>query len=59
MNIKEVTLSKEFKIGLPNYSNKTIGVSITWEVGKNEAFDFNAGWDIMNQQLVNKISYCY
>jgi hypothetical protein len=51
MRIKEVTLKKNFKIGLPNYSNQDIGVYMTWEVGEHEEFDFSKGWDIINQQL--------
>ena len=51
MQIKEVTLRKEFKIGLPNYSNQTVGIYMTWEVVENEEFDFNKGWDVINQQL--------
>lgn len=51
MKVKEVSLEKQFKIGLPNYSNQTIGVYMTWEVGENEEFDFNKGWDIINAQL--------
>ncbi|OGO14244.1 MAG: hypothetical protein A2Y53_03820 [Chloroflexi bacterium RBG_16_47_49] len=51
MKIKEVTLSKEFKIGLPNYSNQTVGMYVTWEIGEEEEFDFPHGWDTINQQL--------
>ncbi len=51
MKVKEISLHKEFKIGLPNYSNQTIGVYMTWEVGENERFDFNQGWDIINREL--------
>lgn len=51
MRVTNVTLSKELKIGLPNYSNCTAGVSITWELDKTEEFDFDKGWDIINQQI--------
>ena len=54
MTIKQVTLSKQFKIGLPNYSNITIGVDMTWDVGENEQFDFSRGWDIINHELNNQ-----
>ena len=51
MKMKEVTLRKNFKCGLPNYSNIDVGIYMTWEVGENEEFDFDKGWDIINQQL--------
>lgn len=52
--IKTITLQKEFKFGLPNFSNVTAGTYITWELEENEEFDFDAGWDIINQQLSNQ-----
>jgi len=51
MKLSQVTLTKNFKIGLPNYSNVTIGVSMTWDLAEGEDFDFPKGWDIVNQQL--------
>lgn len=51
MKIKEVTLQKQFKIGLPNYSNQTVGVYMTWELKDGEEFDFDHGWDTINKQL--------
>ena len=51
MRIKEITLKKNFKIGLPNFSNMDVGVTITWEIGEKEDFDYTKGWDIINQQL--------
>lgn len=49
--VKEVTLQKVFKIGLPNFSNQTIGVFMTWDIAENEEFNFEKGWDIINHQL--------
>jgi len=51
MRTTDVTLSKEYKIGLPDYSNVTIGVSMTWEIDEAEQMDFDKGWDVINQQL--------
>ena len=51
MKLTNVTLSKTYKIGLPNYSNITVGTSMTWEVAEGEDFLFDKGWDIINQQL--------
>lgn len=46
-----MTLTKNFKKGLPNYSNLTVGISMTWEIGEGETFDFDQGFDILNQQI--------
>ncbi|MFA7290353.1 MAG: hypothetical protein WC055_15875 [Melioribacteraceae bacterium] len=51
MKLKEVRLVKEFKIGLPNYSNMTATCDMTWEVAETEEFDFNMAWDSINSQL--------
>lgn len=51
MKITKIQASKEFKIGLPNYSNFTVGMGIDAEVGENEKVDWDALWDIINQQL--------
>ena len=51
MFVKQVTLSKNAKVGLPSYSNITIGCSITWELADGEEFDFPKAWDIINQEV--------
>lgn len=51
MKLNSVTLTKTYKIGLPNYSNITVGVSMSWEVAEGEQFEFDKGWDVINQQL--------
>lgn len=51
MRVKQVRLVKQFKVGLPNYSNITTTCDITWEVGENEEFDFDEGWDTVNHEL--------
>jgi hypothetical protein len=51
MKIKEVTLHKTWKMGMANYSNITAGLSITWELAESDVFDFDQGWDMINQQL--------
>ena len=51
MKIKEVKLYKEYKIGLPNFSNITAGYGMTIEVGEGEEPDNDALWDKVNQQL--------
>jgi hypothetical protein len=51
MRVSSVTLSKEFKKGLPSFSNITVGVTMTWEITEGEKFDFPAAWDLINQQI--------
>ncbi len=54
MKLKTVKLFKEFKKGMANYSNATAAVTMEWDVEDNEEFDFNAGWDIINRELVTQ-----
>ena len=49
--IKTISLGKDFKKGLPNFSNVSASCNITWELGENEEPDFDRMWDIINQQL--------
>lgn len=51
MKVKEVTLHKEFKRGLPNYSNITVGAHVTYSIGDDEQFVWDEAWDELNQQL--------
>ena len=51
MKIKEVSLGKEFKIGLQNYSNITLRCDLKWELSENEEPDWNSMWDEINRQL--------
>jgi len=51
MKIKKVTLGKEFKMGLPNFSNVTASVYLEAEVGENEEIDYDSLWDNINQEL--------
>ena len=51
MKIKTITVGKEMKIGLPQYSNITAHCEITFEVGEGEQVDWNTIWDTVNQQL--------
>lgn len=51
MKIKEVTVGKKMKIGLPNYSNIEAGCYIVFEVGEDEKVNWDNAWDIVNQQL--------
>jgi len=56
MKITNIVLSKQLKVGLPNYSNMTAGTTITWELDEGEVFDFDAGWDIINKEISSQAS---
>jgi hypothetical protein len=49
--ITSITLGKEFKMGLPNFSNVTASAYITWEIKEGEEFKFDPAWDLINQQI--------
>ncbi len=54
MKLKEITLHKNFKLGLPNFSNIDVGVYMTFEIGEKEELDWDSAWDIINQQISNQ-----
>ena len=54
MKMVSVSLTKHLKVGMPNYSNISIGTTIAWEMGEGEEFKFDKGWDILNRQLQNQ-----
>lgn len=51
MKIKEGTFSKQLKLGLPNFSNVTVGMSLTVELGEGEDFDMDEIWNRINNEL--------
>jgi hypothetical protein len=51
MKITKVKIYKEFKKGLPNYSNITVGMGLEFEVEEGSQPDYDKAWDIVNQQL--------
>jgi len=51
MKIREVKVEKQFKFGLPNFSNITASAGMTVELGENEQVDWDSLWDTLNQQL--------
>lgn len=51
MHVTNITLSKQYKIGLPQFSNITVGTSVTWELKEGDVFDYTKSWDLINQQL--------
>lgn len=51
MKVKEITLSKRMKVGLPNFSNIDIGMDITFQLDDGEKPDWPYMWDEVNKQL--------
>lgn len=51
MKISKISVHKEFKVGLPNYSNITASCGLEAEVAEGENPDWNEIWDIVNSQL--------
>ena len=49
--IKQITLGKELKVGLPQFSNMTIRADITFELSENEEPRWDEMWDEVNRQL--------
>jgi len=51
MTVTKVVLTKNYKCGLPNYSNVTTGITMEWEIKEGEEFLFDKAWDTINRQL--------
>lgn len=51
MQIKQVTYKKERKIGLPNYSNVTIEMSMIVDWGEDGKIEHNFAWDQIDAEL--------
>jgi hypothetical protein len=51
MKISEVSLGKEIKIGMPNYSNLTVRCDLKFELAEEEQPDWEQMWDEVNWQL--------
>ena len=49
--VKEFTVKKEIKVGLPNYSNITASAYMTVSVGEGEKPNWNDAWETLNHQL--------
>lgn len=56
MRIKEFSVGKQMKIGLPNYSNVTAQCYITFEVFEDEKPDWDSAWDEVNKQLIRNVN---
>lgn len=51
MKLKTVSVGKEMKVGLPNYSNITVRCDLTFEIEEEEKPNWDFIWDKVNQQL--------
>lgn len=51
MKMKQVTVRKNMKIGLPSFSNIDVGCDITFELAEDERVDWDTVWDTVNQQM--------
>lgn len=51
MKISKVTLSKELKVGLPNYSNVSTRCEITFDVSEDETPNWDEMWQEVNYQM--------
>lgn len=49
--LKTITLGKEFKVGLPNYSNLTLYCKMKWEIAEGEEPNVESMWDAVNREL--------
>lgn len=51
MKIKEISIGKEMKLGLPNFSNITATCNITYQLNDDEKPDWDEAWDEVNRQM--------
>lgn len=51
MRIMKVTLGRQLKIGLPQYSSSLFSAFIDWEVAEGETPDFDAMWKTVDGQI--------
>ena len=55
VRIKEITVGKEFKLGLANFSNITAHAYMTVEIGEGEQPDWDGVWDEINYQVWKQV----
>jgi hypothetical protein len=55
MKLKEVTVTKEMKVGLPNYSNITASCGLTFQMEEGEEPNWDEVWDTVNWQLSQQV----
>jgi len=51
MRIMKVTLGRQLKVGLPQYSSSLFSAFIDWEVAEGETPDLDAMWKIVDGQV--------
>ncbi len=55
MKIKTITLSKEYKKGLPDFSNVTASASVTVELTDGERADMTKIWKAINDNIKKQL----
>lgn len=55
MILKEITLHKQMKMGLPNYSSIAVGVSITATITDGERPDTTMLWTSIDKQIEEQL----
>lgn len=53
--VKEVSVSRYIKLGLPNYSSDQLGASVTVEVGNGDQKAFKEAWELLDKQIKAQI----
>lgn len=56
MILKEITISKSQKVGLPDYSSAGVTVSVTYEVAEGEKPDLDKGWKAIDSHIKKQLN---
>jgi hypothetical protein len=56
MKIRQVTIHKEMKVGLPSFSNITASVGLTADIGEKEEINWDKLWDEVNRELSTQVT---
>lgn len=56
MKAKDLTLSKQLKVGLPNYSSVTVSMGMTVEIEEKEKPNYEGLWNKINEQLSEQVN---
>lgn len=55
MKLKEITLSKSYKLGLPNYSSVGFTVTAAYLIEEGEQPDCDHAWKAIDAQIEKKL----
>ncbi len=51
MKLKTISVGKNIKVGLPEYSNVDIRCDLQFEIAEGETVNWDEAWDEVNRQL--------